>query len=220
MSLKVIGAGLGRTGTLSLKMALEQLGFEKCYHMEEFIRNPSTVGEWEKAQRNKPANWDLVFEGYESAVDFPVCSYYKELMEKYPEAKVILTVRDPEKWYDSASSTILKFNPPLGMVLGWVFTYPFLKKTRDHMRMGLHNQKMLKNAFRNAKDRGSTIEDFNRHNEEVKAYVPEERLLVYEVKQGWEPLCNFLGVDIPDSPFPRSNIREDFREWLISLFKQ
>ena len=218
MSLKVIGAGYGRTGTLSLKAAFEELGFGKCYHMKELIMDPSPVNEWFNALNKKPTNWDLVFDGYHSAVDFPVCAYYKELMDKYPEAKVILTVRDPEKWYHSAVNTILNLSPPASMMLKLFLQAPFSKKRRNQIRLGMHNDKLLNSTFPDKNDQEKTIAVFNKHNEEVKKHVPADRLLVFEVKQGWEPLCTFLGVTVPDTPFPRTNQKEDFRTWALSLF--
>lgn len=221
MSLKVIGAGFGRTGTLSLKIALEQLGFGKCYHMMELIQDPSTVGEWEHALKGKPTDWDRIFHGYQSAVDFPVSAYYKELMEQYPEAKIILTVRDPERWYESAISTILTFRPSFSMVWPLLLKLPFSSKARQLMRLGRHNVTLInKKIFKNkVKDKKHTIAVFNEHNKAVQSAVPREQLLVFEVKQGWEPLCQFLGVPVPDTPFPRSNKKEDFSFWAKRLFK-
>ena len=110
MSLKVIGAGFGRTGTTSLKAALERLGFDRCYHMFEFMEHPEHAKYWDAASKGKPVDWNALFEGYQSTLDWPGCSYYRDLMQRYPEAKVLLTVRDSEKWYQSAQKTI--FRPP------------------------------------------------------------------------------------------------------------
>lgn len=106
--LKIIGAGVGRTGTLSLKVALEELGYGPCYHMSELLKTPQHLALWEAASRDEPIDWNAIFASYQSAVDWPVCSFYEELMQAYPQAKVILTVRDPESWYESASSTIFQ----------------------------------------------------------------------------------------------------------------
>jgi len=112
MTIRVIGAGIGRTGTTSLKMALEQLGFDKCYHMDEVAKNPSHVPMWIDAANGKNVDWDALFEGYQAAVDLPPYAFYSELMAYYPEAKIILTLREPEKWYESASQTIFRLPPP------------------------------------------------------------------------------------------------------------
>src|SRR5262249_33070515 len=105
MPLDVIGAGFGRTGTLSLKAALEELGFSRCYHMVEVLATDD-ARRWDAAARGEPVDWDRLFEGFRATVDWPACSFYRELLEKYPGAKVILTVRDPDRWYDSARQTI------------------------------------------------------------------------------------------------------------------
>ena len=111
MALKVIGAGMGRTGTESLKLALEQLGFGKCYHMYELIKDNSRFPCWLQLEKGEVPDYAVLFDGYQSAVDFPAALYYREFMKQYPDAKVILTVRDAGSWYDSASKTILKGIP-------------------------------------------------------------------------------------------------------------
>jgi hypothetical protein len=95
MTLKVIGAGFGRTGTSSLKQALEDLGFGPCHHMTEVIAHPQQVPVWEAAMNGEPVEWEDVFHAYQSAVDWPSAAFYEPLMERYPDARVILTVRDP-----------------------------------------------------------------------------------------------------------------------------
>ena len=128
MPLKVIGAGFGRTGTLSLKVALEQLGFTKCYHMTEVFAKPDHVKLWDAAARGEPVDWEALFRGYQATVDWPGCNFYQEYIRLYPEAKVILTLRDPDRWYDSARQTIyqqqqafpawiLPFLPQLALLL-------------------------------------------------------------------------------------------------------
>ena len=106
--LKIIGAGFGRTGTLSLKVALEELGFSPCYHMIEVFERPADIAVWEAAALGKPIDWKALFAGYQATVDWPACIFYKELMQVYPDAKVLLTVRNPENWYESANSTIFQ----------------------------------------------------------------------------------------------------------------
>jgi hypothetical protein len=194
MALKIIGAGLGRTGTSSLKVALQQLGVGRCYHMSELFLNPTNAGLWIRAADGEVV-WDEIFEGYGASVDHPGCRYWRELMEYYPDAKVILTVRDPEKWFESTQETI--FSPQMQ---GFVMSSPlgpfFEKVVRGQFGDRMHDHDFL-------------IETFKKHNAEVMNTVPKERLLAFEASQGWEPLCAFLGVPVPSEPYPRVNTRED-----------
>lgn len=194
MSLQVIGAGLGRTGTLSLKLALEQLGFTGCYHMVEVLMNPAHAAYWVDAADGRP-DWQRIFEGFAATVDYPGCRYWRELAAAYPDAKVVLTVRDPEKWFESTQATI--FSP--GNRDRWQFPEfdDFFEKTVfSHFGEHIH-------------DRDYMVAAFQQHNDEVKRAVPPERLLVFEVKEGWQPLCDFLGVPAPSGPFPHTNSREE-----------
>lgn len=196
MPLKVIGAGYGRTGTMSMKLALEQLGLGPCYHMMEVFKNPKAPGYWEAAADGKPVDWEEVFAGYNSTVDWPSATFYKELAEAYPDAKVILTLRDPEAWFASTQATIFARDfPPesddpflrmVGKVVGRLF---------DHR---MHDKETLLSVY-------------HRHNETVQKVIPAERLLVYDLAQGWEPLCRFLGVPVPDGPMPKVNTTEEFQ---------
>lgn len=206
MQLEVIGAGLGRTGTMSLKAALEKLGFGPCYHMIEVFDNPEHIPYWEAAIRGEDADWERIFGGYSSAVDYPVASFYKELMERYPDAKVILSVRDPERWYESARNTIYRASEAAHSPLISVMAR-FVPRLRGMKRAVTMNEALIwKRDFDGRfEDREYAMDVFRRHNEEVKVHVAAEKLLVYEVKEGWEPLCAFLGVPVPDEPFPRLN---------------
>ena len=215
MALKVIGAGFGRTGTTSLKAALERLGFDKCYHMFEFMAHPEHAKHWDAASKGKPVDWDALFEGYASTLDWPGCSYYKELMQRYPDAKVLLTVRDPERWYESASKTI--FNTPrgLGPLLRLLFT-----NIRQVRSIFVVRRLLSKNTFGGKeKDKAHAIRVFEAHIEEVKRTVPSEKLLVYNVKEGWEPLCAFLDVSVPAEPFPHLNDAGSFQERMKRGFR-
>ncbi|MFN4143467.1 sulfotransferase family protein [Aestuariivirga sp.] len=199
MPLQVIGAGVGRTGTYSLKLALERLGLGPTHHMEEVIKDPPRhVPGWHAAALGK-VDWDVLYEGYGSAVDWPTASFWKELSEEYPEAKVVLSTRSPESWHDSFSETIHK-------LMGGADQAP------PHMKPFLEMAAAVlgKAGFSGKTSREELIAAFNAHNDAVKEGVPSGRLLVYEVRDGWEPLCDFLGCDVPDEPFPRSNNREDF----------
>lgn len=201
MTLKLIGAGFGRTGTTSLKAALEELGFAKCYHMIEVITHPAHVPIWTAALASKPPDWQAFFTGYQATVDWPGCTFYQELMRVYPEAKVLLTVRNPEKWYDSTRNTIYQLprSPAIRM----------LRLFLPHLcRFTALNEQLIWQGTFGGKftDRAHAIAVFQAHIAAVKEYVPAERLLVYDVHEGWEPLCKFLDVPVPpDKPFPRLN---------------
>ena len=191
MPIQVIGAGLGRTGTLSLKAALEELGFAKCYHMLEVLTRKNDAKAWDAASRGKSIDWDALFEGYSATVDLPSALFYRELMVKYPTARVILTVRDPDRWYDSMYNTIYFGHTSTPK---WVFRLS--PRMRVFQRM---IDRLWKRMFRGRfEDRDSAIDVFKRHNEQVRRDVPASRLLVYEVSQGWDPLCEFLGVPVPE----------------------
>lgn len=212
MSVKVIGAGYGRTGTLSMKVALETLGFGKCYHMAELFKDTDKVFHWENAAQGKPVAWQELLTNYQSIVDFPGCIYYRELLQTYPDAKVVLTVRDPEKWFASASSTIFSVKPSPGQMLSLLVKLPFSRRARNFLRILKANDKgIFQNVFQGKQmHKDHAIAAFQRNIEEVKKHVPAEKLLVYNVSQGWEPLCQFLGVAIPSTPFPKVNTSEEF----------
>lgn len=211
MTLRVIGAGFGRTGTASLKEALEALGFGKCYHMIELFQRPADARVWRAAYHGQPVDWDALFAGYQATVDWPGCTFYRELMERYPDAKVVLTVRDPEQWHASAMNTI--YGAPRAFPLPLL--RPLIPWMRDIFRM--QDDLFWNGAFHGRfADKQYAIEVFNRHNAEVKRVVPPERLLVYEVKAGWAPLCRFLDVPVPvDRPFPHVNDGAEFRERIM-----
>jgi hypothetical protein len=204
--MRVIGAGFGRTGTASLKRALEILGFGPCHHMEEVVRDPRQVPTWERAARGEPVDWHAFLRGWGSAVDFPAAFYWRELAAAFPDAKVILTVRDPDAWYESFRDTIIALVSPFPnrVVLPFV---PFLSGP-----FRVSGQPMLARLFPNGfSDRAEVTAVFRAHTAEVVRSLPPERLLVFEVKQGWGPLCAFLGVPVPDAPFPRVNDAAEFQ---------
>jgi hypothetical protein len=201
MALKVIGAGFGRTGTLSLKLALEMLGFGPCYHMLELIQHPEYVPPWQAATDGGPVDWDAVFSGYRATVDWPAAYFWRELTAQYPQAKVLLTVRDPERWYESFYATIhasLTTAPP----------HDSPHRARYNMARQLIHEKTFAGR---ADDRAFAMGVYHRHNEEVKRSILAERLLVYEVGAGWEPLCHFLACSVPQEPFPKTNSTEEFQ---------
>lgn len=209
MTIRVIGAGIGRTGTASLKLALEQLGFAKCYHMDEIATNPAHVPLW-LAAAGKQVDWDALFVGYQAAVDLPTYAFYAALMAHYPDAKVILTVREPEAWYKSAAQTIFRLPPSPLMPLLRLLAL-FSPKLKLLMNLEPVARKVgVEYFFKNDLSKTNVINVFNQHNATVQRTVLPDQLLVYDVKQGWEPLCAFLEVPVPVFLFPHQNTRADF----------
>jgi hypothetical protein len=197
MTLSIIGSGLGRTGTKSLHAALNRLGFGPTHHMFEVFNQQERIPLWIEAGEGR-ADWEAIFEGYRSAVDYPTAAFWRELADTYPDAKVIHTLRDPDQWFESTQTTI--FRPDgfaaTAMESGGVMADFFKAVIRDFP--GRLN------------DRAFMTDYFRRHTEAVKAAIAPERLLVYEVREGWAPLCGFLGVPVPDEPFPAQNDRAEF----------
>ena len=195
MTMKVIGAGLGRTGTLSLKLALEHLGFGPCYHMLEIMSAPETrLPQWIQVVRGNP-DWDAIFDGFQSSVDYPTCAYWREQAEHWPDAKVVLSTRDAEGWFDSVNRTIMSPESVAGMK-----TSPLA----EFMEGAIYN------SFGDRiNDRAFMTDYFRKWEATVIAECPPERLLVHRSADGWEPLCAFLGVPVPDEPYPRVNTTDD-----------
>lgn len=194
MPLKIIGAGYGRTGTASLKVALERLGFGPCHHMSEVLSRPERIDLWRRIGEGEPL-WDQAFDGYQSAVDWPACTHWRALMHHYPDAKVILSRRDAAKWFESVNTTILG------------------KRISDALATTPMGPMMQANIWRlfegRMEDRDFMMAAFERHCAEVVGAVPKDRLLVFDAKQGWAPLCAFLGVHAPDEPFPHINTNDE-----------
>lgn len=218
--MKVIGAGFGRTGTMSLKVALETLGFGPCYHMMEVFSHPEHAQRWEAAWLGEPVDFDDLLEGYEAAVDWPACAFYEELMQRYPEAKVILTVRDPERWYESVRNTIYELTRLSTRSLFSRLSLAFISLARfgkfSIWPWRIAEEIVLRGTFdEKFEDKRHAIEVFERHNEDVRRRVPEGRLLTFEVKEGWGPMCEFLGVEAPDEPFPRLNDAAELRRMIV-----
>ncbi|MFI6497995.1 sulfotransferase family protein [Nonomuraea typhae] len=210
--ISVIGAGLPRTGTTSLKAALEGLGLGPCHHMREIGAHPEQAQRWRQTM-DGPVDWGAVLRGYRAAVDWPSAHFWRPLAQAYPDAKVILTVRDPHAWYTSLRDTVFAMlsNPstvPAGLQAVAATMRPLLER-------------IWFETF------GTTLEDpmpgerhaaevFRRHTAEVAATLPAERVLVYGTGQGWEPLCDFLGVPVPAEPYPHLNDRQSVRTRLRS----
>jgi Sulfotransferase domain len=202
MSLKIIGAGFPRTGTTTLKKSLEILGFDKTYHFKDLIANPDKLKYWLEIENTGQTDYAQLFDGYMASVDFPGYPYYKLLMEKYPDAKVILTLRDFESWYESNFNTIWQVQP-----------------TNDCLEF-MHKTYLVKQFDDNFASKEIAEKKFNAHNNEVNEFVPKEQLLVYEVKNGWEPLCSFLDLPIPDESFPHLNKKENFRAMVEKMLSK
>ena len=201
MTLKVVGAGLGRTGTFSLKLALERLLGEPCYHMAEVWSHPEHIPLWHKAFKGERPDWGEMFKGFKAAVDEPVSCFWKELSQAFPESLVLLSVRDSESWYKSADKTIfndVRNEAPPGppFVADW------------HAMVVQMDHSLFPNGV---DDKKSAIEVFERHNRNVRETIPAYRLLEWQAAEGWEPICEALGLPVPDEPFPHKNTTE---EWL------
>jgi len=217
-SLRVIGAGMGRTGTLSLHAALERLGFAPCEHMTRCFARPERFALWLEAARRKregqPIDWRPLFSGYIATVDWPGAYFWRELVAAHPDAKVILTVRDPERWYESARSTIYTAHEARTATPGARLLYGLIAWLDPRAGRGFRTvaETVWDGAFGgHFTDRERAIQIFAEHNRAVQTTVPPERLLVFDVKQGWEPLCAFLDVPVPtDEPFPHVNDPGDF----------
>jgi len=201
MSLSVINAGFGRTGTMSIKIALEKLGFGPCHHMEEVFNNTAQLPYWQKAAKGEAVNWNEVFQGYHAAVDWPSGHYWRELAEFYPDAKVLLSVRPAELWWSSYSETIkrlleIKDNIP--------DEYP-----RSILTMA--DEIITQQTFNGSGEhKDQVLSAFQKRIDDVKEAIPSDRLLIFQVTEGWKPLCEFLDVQVPEGDFPRSNAKVEF----------
>jgi hypothetical protein len=198
--LRLINAGLGRTGTTSLQVALDRLGLSPCFHMFDIVDDDRRLAQWEKIVCDgQPPDWAAVFDGYTSAVDGPCAIYYQQISEAFPQAKVILTVREAEGWYRSTHDTLFQFalrsrqNPPP-------------PGSRQDRLARIVNTMVWDGLFGGRfTDKDHAIEVYHRRNEEVVRTLGAANVLVFDVKQGWEPLCDFLGLDVPGEPFPHAN---------------
>lgn len=204
MSLKVIGSGFGRTGTRSLKEALEILGLGPCHHMEEVFGHPEHVPYWEGVARGEAQDWEAVFAGYNSQVDWPGAHVWRETAEAFPDAKVIHSQRPEDSWWKSYSTTIGKAL----LVAPTIPLPPHIKAMLEAVMVFVADETLGTRKL----DREKILTAYRKRAQDVKAAIPPERLLVYDVAQGWEPLCAFLGVPVPDQPFPHLNTRDEFWE--------
>jgi len=214
--LVVIGAGFGRTGTSSLRDALEILGFGPCYHMREVFKDPTGVQKWDtiatkaKGSRTKD-DWDDIFHGYRSSVDLPSATFWDELAGIYPNAKIILTVRDPEKWYNSVINTIA---PPT-RIWRLIYKITFLERSASFSRMAenvVWKPLLCGGSYRLHSEKEFAMKSFENWNQRVRETADPNKLLEFNVQDGWEPLCDFLGCPVPPVPFPHVWKRENFQE--------
>ena len=205
MSLSVIGAGFSRTGTFSLKLALEQLGFGPCCHMSVVFAAPDLWRQWEEVYDGARPDWPALFEGFNATVDVPGNQFYRQIADHYPDAKVILTLRESEGWYRSMQATLLS-----AAVRRHVGDSPVASLIK---KMGLHT------SDPHTLDRDHMIGWYERHNAEVIRNIPADRLLVYRLGEGWDPLCRFLGAAIPWAAFPHVNSTEAFQKEFLEDFE-
>ncbi len=182
-----------------------RLGFERCHHMHELLSEPAQARQWMAAYRGERVDWRALLRGYRATTDWPSCTFYRELTREFPDAKVVLTVRDPDRWYDSVSETIfpLSVNMPRWFAVVARGMGAISAVAQQNIWGGTFSGRF--------RDRAHARAVFVAHIEEVQRTVPPERLLVFDVKQGWEPLCAFLEVPVPDEPFPRLNERAKLR---------
>ena len=221
MTLKIIGAGYGRTGTMSTYTALKQLGFP-CYHMIEVLQNKANkthLDFWRKVANSPPGtqhDWEQVLSQYTAAVDNPTCCVWRELMEAYPDAKVLLTLhpKGPEAWYESTMDTIY-FTENVWQFKVLEFFTPFGRKFGDMS----HKLIWQRNHKGTMEDRARAIAQYKQHIVDVTAAVPPDKLLVFTVTEGWAPLCRFLGVPVPATPFPNVNDRQEVKKIIRDITK-
>ncbi len=222
MSIKIIGAGFPRTGTNTLRESLQKLGYVQTYHMKELLVHPQNLHYWTTLKKTGTTKWDELYDGFQATVDFPCYPWYKEHMKRYPDAKVILTVRPFDKWYSSVYSTIWQAqHPPVLRKLAMMPKLLFSSRLRSVIKcVKFAKEAMMDDHFQGKFENKAFAEKvFNKHIEDVKAYVPAEKLLVFDVTEGWGPLCKFLHVSLPNEPLPHTNKKEDFKIMLGELMK-
>jgi len=220
MSLKVIGANFGRTATMSLKQGLEILGFEKCYHMSEVVVHPEHVKLWLEAWQGKNI-WATLFADYQAAVDWPAAAFWPQLMHVYPEAKIVLSIRDADEWFESARKTIFQSMDSNLLAKNEEFRarVEILKNQsqQDLQKLNLlHRIEMLKEIIVDGTfdgdlwDKDKCIKIYKDNIEKCRSEVPLDRLIEFDPSLGWEPLCRGLDRTIPQKPYPHVNKAEEF----------
>lgn len=208
--MKVIGAGFGRTGTMSLKAALEQLGAGPTFHMIDIVRHPETLPAWKAAVAGERVDWREALKGWGGTVDWPGCTYWEEMAQLWPDAPILLTVRDPEAWYRSCRNSIFEANRQAlsggldGDAAAENINTEVAEFIRDLIWLGTFDGRF--------EDKDYAISVFEAHNENVKRKADPNRLVVHEITDGWQPLCDMLGVPVPETPMPHLNDTDSFRE--------
>lgn len=205
--IRVIGAGFGRTGTMSLKLALERLGFGPCYHFTEVMRSRH-ASQWLQIADGASPDWDRLFDGYSATTDWPAASYYQELASHFPDARVILTTRDPDAWHASMCRTLVPLRRALSR---WIPGMRVIARLTDKLIWdGTFDGRI--------EDKGHALTVFEEHSEAVRQNIAADRLLKFDVRDGWPPLCEFLGVPVPENaPFPRANDSATVRRQVFAL---
>ncbi|MGY8997079.1 MAG: sulfotransferase family protein [Alphaproteobacteria bacterium] len=197
MTMRVVGAGVGRTGTNSQKLALEHLLGGTCHHMFE-VKTPEHMAVWEAAAKGIMPDWQTFLADYTALVDWPGASFWPELSEAFPDALVLLSVREGESWYNSAIETIfVEDDEDSGT-----------SEAFDNMWEAIRTHRFPVDV----QDRAATIAAMEAHNAAVIAAIPPERLLVWPTGAGWEPICKALDLPVPDIPFPHRNTKKEFLE--------
>ena len=201
MTLSIVGAGFGRTGTTSQKAALNQLGLGPCYHFDEILENPGHDQLWLDVVGGKQVDWRALFKDYQSTVDWPGCYYWKELAAEFPDAKVLLSMRDFDSWYDSAAKTLYR-----------TMTTDFSKAPQGQYNvLKMSCDMILEDTFHGRfEDKAYANEIYEQHYADVIKGIDPERLLTYQISEGWAPLCEFFGKPVPDAPFPYENSLSEY----------
>jgi hypothetical protein len=202
VALRVVGAGLGRTGTNSLKVALELLLGAPCYHMYEVVARPADTQVWHAAVRGEKVDFAALLDGFAATVDWPACAFWREIAQTGEEPLILLSTRDSSiRWWDSVAATILPtITQPLPP------DDPLTAQRRTMIR------EMMQTRFApDWRDRDQAIAAYERHNEDVRGSVPRERLIDWRPGDGWDPICAALDVAVPEVPFPHVNTTDEFR---------
>ena len=210
--MKVVGVGFGRTGTMSLKYALEQLGAGPCFHMIDLLtgeRQERDLASWARVAGGGRPDWDAVFDGWESTVDWPACSYWHELVDAFPDSPVLLNVRDFDGWYRSCSNTIFAVRQA---ALAGELPEETERPAPPPVLWEIVDKVIWEGDFQGRfQDRDWMEQMYADRIETIRREVPSDRLTVWEIGDGWQPLADMLGVEAPDEPFPRLHDTDDFR---------
>lgn len=194
---------------------MELLGFGPCHHMSELFKHPESIQGWLRAAEGGPVDWEQLLAGYRSTLDWPSVSFWRDLIRAYPDAKVLLTVRDPNAWYDSTLKTIYRVGTADPATLPAALQARFAADPALQGQRELTDRLVWDGAFDGRfADRAYALDVYAKHLAEVRATVPADRLLEFNTAQGWEPLCAFLGVEVPDVPYPWLNSSESFHQMI------